>query len=45
MGINKETLLTGKVKKCRQFLVRKTKSLELMFTNGLNFWTQIITNS
>ena len=30
---------------CRQFLVRKCKSLEILYTNGINYWKVPIENS
>lgn len=32
-------------KSYRQFLIRRKKHLEVMYTNGLNFWTEMIEGS
>lgn len=36
---------TNKAKSARQFLVRRIRSLEVMFTNGLTHWVEPIPNS
>lgn len=42
MGLHTQKLLDGRDKKLRKFLVRKNRSLEMMYTNGLNHWNKII---
>ena len=33
------------MKECRQFLITRLRSLELMFTNGISFWVRKIEGS
>jgi hypothetical protein len=43
MGLSDK--LDKKKKQFRKFLVRRQRSLEIMFTNGLYYWSEMVPNS
>jgi hypothetical protein len=43
--MGKSLKLDAKNKAFTQFLVRRQKSLEIMFTNGLYFWSEYVPDS
>lgn len=35
----------SRLKECRQFLIARLRCLQLMFTNGISFWTKKVEGS